>query len=196
MADVPAAKARVSDQELVDAVRAGDIAAFSVLVDRHHGLMLSHLQRQTGNPELAADLAQETFLDAFRHLDRLGRDDSLTAWLFGIARNNVRMEYRRRLLWRVVSLEWLAEPVTSRIPALRREDETASCDERDAIQSTLDALTPSLREALLLHSLGGCPASEVAQVLGISLEAAERRISRAKLEFRDRYRAMNGKDAS
>jgi RNA polymerase sigma-70 factor (ECF subfamily) len=196
MADV-AANALIPEQELVGAVRTGDFAAFTVLVDRHHAPLRRYLLRQTGDPELAADLAQETFLDAFRQHDQMDRDGSFTAWLYGIARNKVRMEYRRRQLRRFVSLDWLLEPLMPIVPGLQHLDATAACDERDAIQRALDELDPSLREALLLHSLGGCTAHEVARMLGISPPAAERRISRAKLRFRDRYRAMNmnGKDA-
>ncbi len=196
MADVAAVHAIVADEGLVDAVRAGDRAAFSLLVDRHHAPLLRYLLRQMGDPELAADLTQETLLEAFRHLDHLDRDRPFAAWLYGIARNHVRMEYRRRRLRRLVSLEWLLEPLMPIVPTLQRTDETASCDERDAIQRALDELPPAFREALLLHSLEGYTAPEVARIVGISLAAAERRISRAKLQFRDRYRALNGEDPS
>lgn len=200
MADVAAVNTLVPDQDLVNAVRAGDVAAFTILVDRHHATLLRYLLRQTGDPELAADLAQETFLDAFHHLDLLDRDRPFIAWLLGIARNTVRMEYRRRRLQRFVSLDWLSEPVVSMFPALQQADQNVACDERDAIQRALDELNPSLREALLLHGLGGCTAPEVARILDISPAAAERRISRAKLQFRDRYHshavAVNGNDAS
>lgn len=80
------------------------------------------------------------------------------------------------------------------MPALQHVGESNGCDERDAIQRALDALDPALREALLLHSLAACTAPEVARILGISRAAAERRISRAKLQFRDRYRAVNQDD--
>jgi len=196
MADVVAEHALVADGELVIAVRAGDIAAFSLLVNRHHAPLLRYLLRQTGDPELTADLAQETLLDAFRHLDHLDRDGPFAPWLYGIARNAVRMEYRRRRQRRFVSLEWLLEPLMPIVPALRQEDQTTSCHERDAIQWALDDLNPSLREALLLHSLGGCTVPQIARILGISPSAAERRISRAKLQFRDRYCAVNGDDVS
>jgi len=200
MADVATANAFVPnsppDRELIEAARAGDVAAFSLLVDRHYASLLRCLQRQLGDPELAADLAQETWADAFRRLDHLDRDSSFAAWLYGVSRNHVRMEYRRRRIRRFVSLDWLLEPLMPIAPALQRADDTASCDARDAMQTALDALTPAFREALLLHSLEGYTAPEVARMVGISTTAAERRISRAKLQFRDRYRAVNGEDPS
>lgn len=181
----------LADHELVGAVRDGDIEAFTFLVDRHHGPLLRYLACQTGDPELAADLTQEAFLDAFRRLDHLDRESSFSAWLYGIAKNQLRMEWRRRRLRRFVSLDWVLAPITTVIPGHHQADDHEHCHERDAIQQALDELTPALREALLLHDLAGYTAPQVAQILGISLSAAQRRISRAKLQFRDRYGAVN-----
>src|SRR5688500_5974137 len=83
--EMAGAAAHLADQELVIVVRGGDVEAFACLVDRHHGPLLRHLAWRTGDRELAADLAQEAFLDAFRHLDRLPADRSFAAWLYRIA---------------------------------------------------------------------------------------------------------------
>lgn len=168
---------------------AGDGADFGVLVDRHYAAVLRFLSRQTGDAELAADLTQACFLDAYRSRHQLADQDAFAAWLFGIARNLLRMEWRRRKLRRLVSLDWLTERSTDILPGLSREDETASFHERDRIQQTLDELSPILREALLLHNLCGFRGGEVAEMLGISADAARKRIVRAEAEFRDRYGA-------
>jgi RNA polymerase sigma-70 factor (ECF subfamily) len=180
------------DHELVVAVRGGDAAAFAVLFDHHHGKLVRHLVYLTGDGELAADLAQDAFFDAFRHLDQLAAEGSFHAWLYGIAHNRLRMDRRRRQVRRLVSLEWLSDTVSSAIPALQREDESGTCHDRDQFGRLLAELSPPLREALVLHSVDGFTAPEVAKVLGISLSAAERRISRAKTEFRSRWRAADG----
>ena len=59
------------DAALVAAAQAGDDTAFAALVERHHPALLAYLRRQTDDPELAEDLAQDTFLAAFQDLDRL-----------------------------------------------------------------------------------------------------------------------------
>jgi RNA polymerase sigma-70 factor (ECF subfamily) len=168
---------------------AGDQAAFGALVDVHYASVLRFLTRQTGDPDLAADLTQACFLDAYRSRHQLADEDAFAAWLFSIARNQLRMEWRRRKLRRFVSLDWFSERAGEVIPALSRDDETAVLDDRDRIQRVLDELSPTLREALLLHNLSGFRGGEVAQILGISADAARKRIVRAETEFRQRYGA-------
>ena len=188
------AHAHVGDRELVVAVRGGDADAFAVLVDRHDATLRRYLARCLGDPELASELAQETFLDAYRHLDRFAGDCPFSAWLYGIARNHLRMERRRRRLRQFVSLEWLPEPIMVTVTSLRTTGEDEGCHERDLLQQVLDGPSPKLREALLLHSLEGFTAPEVARILGINLSAAERRISRAKREFRWGYEQLSEED--
>lgn len=168
-------------------VDTGSRAAFDILVDRYHASLLRYLTRQTGNPELAADLTQETFLAAFRCLDQLAADDAFAGWLYGIARNQLRMEWRRRRLRRLVSLDWLPPLREGDNAALRLPDASRPCEERDRIQRALDRLSSAQREALLLHSLGGFTGEEVARILGISPAAARKRISRAAADFRRQY---------
>jgi len=184
----------VADHELALAARGGDRDAFAVLVDRHHAPPVRHLAWRTGDPDAAGDLAQEAFLEAFAHLDRLADDHAFPAWLYGIAHNRLRMAARRRRLQRAISLDWLPHGTVTATPALQQPDGSASCHERELLGQVLDGLSPPLREALLLHSLDGFSAPEVAEILGVSLAAAERRISRAKERFRERYRALNSGD--
>jgi RNA polymerase sigma-70 factor (ECF subfamily) len=168
---------------------AGDHAAFGALVDQHYASVLRFLTRQTGDPELAADLTQACFLDAYRSRHQLANEDAFAAWLFGIARNQLRMEWRRRKLRRLVSLDWITDRAGEVIPALSRNDETAALDDRDRIQRVLDEMSSTLREALLLHNVSGFRGGEVARILGISADAARKRIVRAEDEFRQRYGA-------
>lgn len=165
-----------------DAVDAA--ARFGGLVDRHYAALLRYLRRQTGDAELAADLAQETFLAAFRHREQLANEGAFAAWLFGIARNQLRMEWRRRKLRRLVSLDWLTARGIATMSTLQRPDASVSCEERDDIQRALDGLSSTLREALLLHGLCGFTGGEVARILGITPAAARKRIARAEQAFR------------
>lgn len=166
---------------------AGDSAVFGALIDQHYAAVLRFLTRQTGDPDLAADLTQACFLDAYRARHQLANQDAFAPWLFSIARNQVRMEWRRQKVRRLVSLDWLASRAGDVIPALSRADDTGPLHERDRIQQVLDDLSPTLREALLLHNLAGFRGSEVADILGISPDAARKRIVRAEAEFRQRY---------
>jgi RNA polymerase sigma-70 factor (ECF subfamily) len=78
-----------ADDSLVEAAQSGSARAFDLLVVRHHAPILRYLARQTGDPELAADLAQETFLDAFRSLDQLVADYGCAVRRHRSARHNL-----------------------------------------------------------------------------------------------------------
>lgn len=183
---------RESDAALVEAAQCGLTVAFDTLIVRYHEPLRRYLLRQIGDPELAADLLQETFLDAYRSLDRLTTDHPFAAWLYQIARNNLRREWRARRLRRFVSLDWLRGRVGDATPALARADASAATEVDDLVQRALADLSPKLRETLLLHHLWGLTAPEIARALGISPEAAARRLSRANEHFRQRRAALWG----
>jgi RNA polymerase sigma-70 factor (ECF subfamily) len=184
--------AQGSDAALVRAAQCGSAAAFDLLLLRYHDPVRRYLLRQSGDPEVAADLLQETFLDAYRSLGRLADDRPFAAWLYRIARNNLRREWRARRLRRLVSLDWLRERAADTLPALRQPDASAATEARDLVQRALDGLSPKLREVLLLHHLWGFTAPEIAQILNLSPEAAARRLSRASEQFRQRRAALWG----
>jgi RNA polymerase sigma-70 factor (ECF subfamily) len=168
--------------ELVDAARSGSATAFTTLVDHYYPIILAYLLRQTGEPEWARDLAQETFLDAFRALDKLPEDRSFRAWLFVVARNNYRHALRRRRVRQFVSLEWLI--ANRRHPELALEDDAPDFVERDAVQQALNQLALALREPLVLLSLG-YSLKEAADILEISHAAARQRASRGLRQLHD-----------
>ena len=159
--------------------------AFDQLVEQYYPLILRYLTRRTGNAELAADLTQETFLDAWRDLERLADGRPVAPWLYRTARNNLLPHWRRR---QPVSLDDLAAADGAEPHPLRQADPTPTCDERALIAQVLGSLSAPLQEALLLHCQQGLTSEEVGQALAISGEAARKRIGRAKTQFRQDYR--------
>ena len=179
------------DTTLVVAAQSGSRAAFGALVVRHYGPLLRTLTWQTGDPELASDLAQDTFMAAQRCLDRVTADRPFRAWLYGIARNMVRRTERTRRLRQLVSLDWLQEQRGDTVRSLHQDDGSAAVHERALIARTLGSLSPPLREALILHRLAGYTTREIAQILSIAPKAAEQRVTRASKLFRQHYIAFD-----
>ncbi|WP_081752678.1 RNA polymerase sigma factor [Kallotenue papyrolyticum] len=171
--DVP-----VSDHALVVAARAGCVESFERLFNQYHPRILAYFVRRTADRELAADLAQQTFIDAFRFIDRLAHADSISAWLYGVARNKLREEWRWQRMHKVLSLEWICEHSGEGVE-LMRDDHTHTCEERDTIHQALHNLTPALHDALLLYSIGGYASKEIARMLGIADATVRQRIARA-----------------
>src|SRR5258707_5478217 len=83
------------DSELVVATLSGNRDAFSQIVSRYQSLICSLTYSATGNLGQSEDLAQETFITAWKHLRQLRERDKLRAWLCGIARNRVNNFLRR-----------------------------------------------------------------------------------------------------
>ncbi len=85
-----------STEELVARVRAGDEEAFRLIFDRYSRPLLSFIFDMVGDRSLAEDLAQETFVRAYRGLSGLREETKLSTWLFAIAKNCAREQLRSR----------------------------------------------------------------------------------------------------
>ena len=183
--------AHCADRAIVLAAQAGCHDAFTTLFDRYQAPILRYLTRQTGDGEQAADLTQQTFLDAYRRLDRLTGDRPFAAWLYRIAHNNLLHAWRQQRIRQMASLDRLLEEGGTAQRALQQADSTAQVHERELIGTVLNSLTPALREPLLLFCLHGFSSAAVAATLGISPEAARQRIARAREQFRHHYRLLD-----
>ncbi|WP_299770775.1 RNA polymerase sigma factor [uncultured Pseudoteredinibacter sp.] len=85
----------LSDQQLIDlVVKAGNQRAFAILVNRHQSGLRASLRQWCQNDALADDLAQETFLKAFRKLDSFQSNAKLSTWLYRIAYNTF-LDYKK-----------------------------------------------------------------------------------------------------
>src|ERR1700690_2481960 len=84
-----------NDADLVNATLGGNRDAFGQIVSRYQSLICSLAYSATGSLGQSEDLAQETFITAWRHLGHLRERDKLRAWLCGIARNRINGFLRR-----------------------------------------------------------------------------------------------------
>jgi RNA polymerase sigma-70 factor (ECF subfamily) len=91
---------RTTDSELYQRTRHGDRAAFGELVERHKDGLVNYLTRLCGSPELAEDLAQESFLRLYERGGRYSEQGKLQAYLFRIGTNLFRSQMRREQRWR------------------------------------------------------------------------------------------------
>src|SRR5690349_19975544 len=101
----------LEDRRLLDQLRAEDAEAGRRFVHGYHPAVYRYLLYLAGQPDVAEDLAQETFLQAWRHLDTFHGRSSLQTWLLRIARREFLQLLRRRR--RLTSLEELADPPAS-----------------------------------------------------------------------------------
>jgi RNA polymerase sigma-70 factor, ECF subfamily len=181
-----------TEEDLVAAATGGSDHAFTMLAERYYDAIFGYLIRQTGDRELAEDLAQETMVIAYRKIRTLEDGRRFAGWLFRIAQNELRSNRRRAKIRQFLSIDKLKEEFGFAPKTTDRSSDPHIATERDQIQQVLDELSPNLRDALLLARLWGFPSKEVARILGISPSAARQRISRADDQFRTLYQQLDG----
>ncbi len=94
-----------TDEELVQRVREGDQRAMNVLVDRHHGVVFRSCAAILSDEDLAADASQNSFLKAFKAVDRFRGEAAFRTWLLAIAGNEARGLLRKVKKRKEVTLE-------------------------------------------------------------------------------------------
>jgi RNA polymerase sigma factor (sigma-70 family) len=165
--------------DIVERAQAGDRDAYTWLFQQHVGSIYKYLVYLTGNEEDAADLTQQTFLQAWLRLPTLHTPTLFQTWLFMIARN---LAYDQGRLHRrspaMQSLETLdPSDVISHHPGLE-----ASVIAMELIKQVFAALTPKLRDCLLLQEMGFAHA-EIAALVGISRASVSTYLSLARKQF-------------
>lgn len=161
-------------------------ADFDALFAQYERQVYGYLWRVTGDQHLASDLCQETFLRAWQHFEKIRAYESPLGWLLRVA-TNLALNSRRRRDTRAglpISLSEELSPAASD-PAWR-------IAERDSVHTTLLALPANMRAALVLREVYGLSCEEVGRALGITHAAARMTLSRAREQFRQRYRREEG----
>jgi RNA polymerase sigma-70 factor (ECF subfamily) len=185
----------LSDHELMNACARGEMGAFAELVRRHKDFITNYLYRYTGDFRTAEDLAQETFLRVFRKIPDYNASAKFTTWLYTIATNLAKDEFKRRARHPAVRLEvqppgaGTSQIVTLAPPADGPAPEDASAQEemRSLVHEALDALDPETKEILVLGEVQGLAYDEIAGILGVPVGTVKSRISRARLAFKDQF---------
>ncbi|HEX8558404.1 MAG TPA: sigma-70 family RNA polymerase sigma factor [Pyrinomonadaceae bacterium] len=175
-----------STEELVARVRAGDEEAFRLIFDRYSRPLLGFIYDMVGDRSQAEDLAQETFVRAFRGLSTLREETKLSTWLFGIARNCALEQLRARRR-DAANVEIDAEPAFeapdhARTPAGQLLDKELS----GVIQKALARLDEDKRTVFTLKVLQQRSYEEIAEITGFSVGKLKTDLHRARAEMRKR----------
>jgi RNA polymerase sigma-70 factor (ECF subfamily) len=182
-----------SDEELAVAASRGSEEAFRELVERFERPVFGLIVRIVRRSELAEELAQETFVKAWRALARFDPDRKFSSWLFKIAHNSA-LDSLRRKGEEPLSLD---EPVAEgegprELPAdPNAEDPLVRLTARGAgraLERAIAALRPQYREVLLLRFAEGLAYEEIAEVLGAPLGTVKVHLFRARKELAEAMR--------
>jgi RNA polymerase sigma-70 factor (ECF subfamily) len=175
----------------------GSVEAFEALVISYEPRIRRMLYGLTRDIQLTQDLCQETFLAAYRALPGMdGETLRFAPWLYRIALNQVRSEWRRRKHVTVVPLTSLSgenDDIGGEACQEYLGDDSLFEEhvvERDLVQHVLEQLPPASAECLLLDA-EGFSYLEIAEMLQDSLSAVRSRLSRARQTFRRIYAGLN-----
>jgi RNA polymerase sigma-70 factor (ECF subfamily) len=164
----------MTDGALVRRTLEGDARAFTELVDRHAAACLRFAGRMLGDRSEAEDVAQETFLRAFKALEAYDDRLPFRTWLFSILINRCRtmMSQRMRRERRVVFDNGALE--RSSVEAAQ-----SSMELREELNHAIAALSPEQREAFLLRHVEELSYEEIMSVTGAGMSALKMRVKRA-----------------
>jgi len=172
MADV-----RDEDAMLVARIAGGDRAAFAAIYDRYLPLVLRWSLRESGNREIAADLAAETFAAALTASRRYRPEKgSVGAWLLGIARNKLRESRRQRRVEDSARRRLGLSPVVFGEVDFDRVEELASLS--PGVIELLETLPTEWREAVAQRVIEERSYEEIAEHLRCSESLVRQRVSR------------------
>jgi RNA polymerase sigma-70 factor (ECF subfamily) len=150
------------------------------------------------NPQDAEDILQETFVKAYRHLEKFDGRSSISTWLYRIATSEALMFLRRHKPV-MVSVdatrdggEGEIEPVQIVDWSSLPEDELMSSEARVYLDKAVENLTPNLRVVFVLRDIQGLNTQETAEVLSLSETAVKTRLSRARLRLREELTGYYG----
>lgn len=170
------------DLPLVQRIQSGDEEAFGELMRRYKRPLLNFVYRVLGEAGEAEDVAQESFVRAYRHLRGFRPGSArFSTWLFRIARNAALDHVRRRARRPEVRLEEAGVAPSTEATAAT---EVQAREAGEQIARAVARLPEDQRTALVLAEYQGLSYAEIAEVMACSTKAVESRLYRAKQTLR------------
>lgn len=166
------------DRVLVTQHLAGDPAAFRRIVERHQSAVCAVAYCICGDLARSEDVAQETFVAAWRQLERLEDPGKLRAWLCGIARNLARNAIRQAQRTPTARAEELSDDAPTE--GIDPRDHAVRADEAELMWRALAGIPETYREPMVLFYREGRSVEAVADTLEITEENARQRLARGR----------------
>ena len=179
----------MTEQELVTRAKAGDDEAFAQLMRDNEKRIYNLTLRMTGNPEDAMDLAQETFLNAWRGLKFFKGDSAFSTWVYRLASNACIDHLRRKKRRQDISAPMPADDEDDSQPDIpderfQPEQELERQELRRAVAQGLEQLSEEHRQVLVMREINGLSYQEIADVLDLEAGTVKSRIARARNSLR------------
>ena len=189
MAD-PGLNERMEGMEaaVVAQVLAGDRDAFRALVDAHSRSIFNLAYRMTGNQEDADEVVQETFLRAYKNLDKFELRSKFSTWVYRIAVNRCLDMLEKKKITGDYTISDDPDPEENTVQVASTdagpERQLLSREANEKIATAMKLLTPTERIAFTLRHMEGKSIEEISQALKVKENAAKNTIFRAVKKLR------------
>lgn len=179
---------QMNDEDLMAAFQEGEMAAFDILVSRYKDPLMNYIYRFLGDMKECEDLLQETFLRVFRNRHSYRRIAKYSTWLYTIAGNLARSEYRKRKRRRLYSLQAVNrddEEYELEIPddSFLPDTQTESTMQDRFVQATLKQIPEEFREVVVLRDIQQLSYEEIAEITGLPMGTVKSRINRGRTKL-------------
>jgi RNA polymerase sigma-70 factor (ECF subfamily) len=190
-----------ADALLVDRAKRGEVSAFEMLVVKYQRRIERLVGRMVRDADLVQDIAQETFIRAYRALPQFRGDSAFYTWLYRIAVNTAKKALVERKRDPLVSESSLVSTDEGEEPS-RVENELSDGETPEAllaskeiaatVNAAIDALSEDLRQAIVLREIEGLSYEEIADVMNCPIGTVRSRIFRAREAIATRLRPLLG----
>ena len=176
---------QMSDEDLMEQFQLGTVEAFNILVDKYSERLTHYLYGFLGDAKRCEDLLQETFLRVYRNRHSYQRIAKFSTWLYTIAGNLARSEYRKRKRRRMYSLQSVNrdnEEYELQLPdeTFRPDNHAESTIQDKYIQDALNEIPESFREVVVLRDVQQLAYEEIAEITGLPMGTVKSRINRGR----------------
>ena len=180
----------MEERELIRRAQGGDVAAFEQLINEHQKRIFSIAYRVAGNPDDAADMAQEVLVKIFKNINKFKGDSKFSTWIYRVATNTCLDELKRLKRHKAYSLDQELETEDGAV-SVDVEDTAPTPEqsaERKAIRSAVNSAIAKLGEehkkVIILRDIQGFSYEEIAKMLNCSDGTVKSRISRARAKLK------------
>lgn len=171
-----------SDQQLVGAANAGDVAAFESLYERHKGFAMRVAMRFARDPDLAADAVQETFLYLLGKFPGFELTSKLTTFLYPAVKHNA-IAAARKARRQMPAGDGLPEEAIK--PLDPPAGSAGASEKRAELARVMGVLSPAQLEVMLMRFVDGMDNNTIALALGVPLGTVKTRIHHAVRTLRE-----------
>ena len=188
------------DAPLVERVQRGDQRAFEMLVIKYQRRIERLIARMVRDVDLVEDIAQETFIRAYRALPNFRGDSAFYTWLYRIAVNTAKKAMIGLVRDPVITESDMASLADEDDGGSRVENELTSGETPEsllasrqigeAVNAAIDALSDDLRQAITLREIEGLSYEEIAEMMNCPIGTVRSRIYRAREAIATRLRPM------